>query len=176
MRFKGRRCVTETRVPAACFVGRSCHLSRKEALLIWERKLGTVLEALSVLGGRGPWSSCTYGTALPGSPPGGGEGSPHLGLWSVPPAAVTRLAFLDTEGWGTRPLLPMSPVKVMRCCGDFMESPACRGNTFLSAVCMESQSSPAEACARLLLGTGGGGEPWSSSNGPSWACLVPKWG
>lgn len=26
-------------VPAACFVGRSCHLSRKETLLIWERKL-----------------------------------------------------------------------------------------------------------------------------------------
>ena len=122
--------------------------------MIWERKLGTALEALSVLGGRGPWSSCSSGTALPGCPPGGGEGSPHLGLGSVPPAAVTRLAFLDTEGWGTRPLLPMSPVKVMRCCRDFMESPACRGNTFLSAVYMASQSSPAEARARLLLGTG----------------------
>lgn len=29
----------KTQVPAACFVGRSCRLSRKELLLIWEQKL-----------------------------------------------------------------------------------------------------------------------------------------
>lgn len=61
VRCKGRRCVTKTWVPAAHFADGSRCLSRKEALLIWERKLGTALEILGVSGGRGavvflrPW-------------------------------------------------------------------------------------------------------------------------
>lgn len=67
--------------------------------MIWERKLGTALEISSVFGGREKlWSSSSCGNSLPGqagspgasrSGRGPAERSPHLGLWSELPVAVT---------------------------------------------------------------------------------------
>lgn len=87
--------------------------------------------------------------AAPGlaAPAGHQGGVPMPGSVVLCPHSCDEAAFLDTEVWGTRPLLPMSPVKVTCCCCDFMEGPACRGNTFLSVFCLESQCSPAEASA-----------------------------
>lgn len=99
-------------VLAACFVGRSCCLSRKEALLIWERKLGTALDTSSVRRERscGPppavETRCLARKAVPGGPShsrAGSTGSPHLGLRSELPCGC------DLGGGGPHPLPPLPP-------------------------------------------------------------------
>lgn len=76
--------------------------------------------------------------AAPGlaAPVGRQGGVPTPGSVVLCPHSCDEAAFLDTEVWGTRPPLPVSPVKVTCCCYDFMEGPACRGNSFLSVFCL----------------------------------------
>lgn len=132
--FQGKASCYENAGPSGLFCQQICCLSRKEALLIRERKFGTALETVHVPGGRGPEApfQLRKRPARAGRSMRGLGGVPTPGPRPGPPGAVTRQARRDVEEWEPRPPLPVSPVKVAWF--RFMESPTRGGNVFVNTV------------------------------------------